>query len=131
MTTNQGGYSNLSEQMFFTPSYFSAGMSPGYAAGGIASLPGAATAGGITEGLLNGPGDGMSDSIPATIDGKQEARLATGEFVIPADVVSHLGNGATEPGSKVLYAMMDRVRQARTGNPKQGKEIEPEKFLPA
>jgi hypothetical protein len=131
MTTNQGGYSNLSEQMFFTPSYFSAGMSPGYAAGGIASLPGMATAGGMAEGLLNGPGDGMSDSIPATIDGKQEARLATGEFVIPADVVSHLGNGATEPGSKVLYAMMDRVRQARTGNPKQGKEIEPEKFLPA
>lgn len=131
MTTNQGGYSNLGEQMFFTPSYFSAGMSPGYAAGGIASLPGMATAGGMTEGLLNGPGDGMSDSIPATIDGKQEARLATGEFVIPADVVSHLGNGATEPGAKVLYAMMDRVRQARTGNPKQGKEIEPEKFLPA
>lgn len=131
MTTNQGGYSDLSEQMFFTPSYFSAGMSPGYASGGIASLPGAATAGGMAEGLLNGPGDGMSDSIPATIDGKQEARLATGEFVIPADVVSHLGNGATEPGAKVLYAMMDRVRQARTGNPKQGKEIEPEKFLPA
>lgn len=131
MTTGGGGYSSLGEQMFFTPSYFSAGMSPGYAEGGIASLPGATTQGGMVEGLLNGPGDGMSDSIPATIDGKQEARLATGEFVVPADVVSHLGNGATEPGAKVLYAMMDRVRQARTGTEKQGKEIEPEKFLPA
>jgi hypothetical protein len=101
------------------------------AAGGIADLPGAPAGDGNVEGMLNGPGDGMSDSIPARIDGKQEARLATGEFVIPADVVSHLGNGASEPGAKVLYAMMDRVRKARTGNPEQGKEIKPEKFLPA
>lgn len=103
----------------------------GMAAGGIADLPGAPAGTGNVEGMLSGPGDGMSDSIPARIDGKQEARLATGEFVIPADVVSHLGNGASEPGAKVLYAMMDRVRKARTGNPEQGKEINPDKFLPA
>jgi hypothetical protein len=82
------------------------------------------------EGYLDGPGDGMSDSIVATIDGDQPARLADGEFVIPADVVSHLGNGSSKAGAKVLYAMMDRIRESRTGNPKQGKEIKPNKFLP-
>lgn len=80
--------------------------------------------------LLKGPGDGMSDNIPATISGKQPARLADGEFVIPADVVSHLGNGSTDAGAKVLHAMMDKVRQARTGNSKQGKQINPNKFVP-
>jgi len=83
--------------------------------------------------LLRGPGDGMSDSIPAVIKGArpQRAALADGEFVIPADVVSHLGNGSTEAGSKRLYAMMDKVRRARTGNPKQGKQINPARFMPA
>jgi len=80
--------------------------------------------------LLKGPGDGMSDNIPATIGHNQPARLADGEFVIPADVVSHLGNGSTEAGSKVLYQMMERVRKARTGNPKQGKQIKADKFVP-
>lgn len=79
--------------------------------------------------LLKGPGDGMSDNIPATIAGKQPARLADGEFVIPADVVSHLGNGSTEAGAKILHAMMTKVRQARTGSKKQGKQINPEKYL--
>jgi hypothetical protein len=82
-------------------------------------------------GYLNGAGDGMSDSIPATIEGKQPARLADGEFVIPADVVSHLGNGSSKAGSKRLYAMLDKVRRARTGNKKQGKQIKAEKYLPA
>jgi len=82
-------------------------------------------------GYLNGAGDGMSDSIPATIEGKQPARLADGEFVVPADVVSHLGNGSSKAGSKRLYAMLDKVRHARTGNKKQGKEIKPEKYMPA
>jgi hypothetical protein len=82
-------------------------------------------------GYLNGDGDGMSDSIPATIEGKQPARLADGEFVIPADVVSHLGNGSSKAGSKRLYAMLDKVRQARTGSKKQGKQIKAEKYLPA
>jgi hypothetical protein len=80
--------------------------------------------------LLKGPGDGMSDNIPATIDGKQPARLATGEFVVPADVVSHMGNGDTDSGAKKLHDWMARVRQARTGNPKQGKEIDADKYLP-
>ena len=80
--------------------------------------------------LLRGPGDGMSDNIPATISDRQPARLADGEFVIPADVVSHLGNGSTEAGAKKLHEMMNSVRKARTGNPKQGKKINPSKFMP-
>jgi hypothetical protein len=73
----------------------------------------------------------MSDDIRANIDGRQEARLADGEFVIPADVVSHLGNGSTDAGAKQLYSMMDRVRQARVGNKKQGKQINPAKYMTA
>jgi len=80
---------------------------------------------------LDGQGDGMSDSIPATIEGQQPARLSKDEFVIPADVVSHLGNGSSEAGADKLYKMLDNVRQARTGNKKQGKQIVPEKYLPA
>jgi hypothetical protein len=97
------------------------------AAGGMTSL------GGYSDGgrMLKGPGDGMSDSIPGVIGNKQPARLADGEFVVPADVVSHLGNGSTDAGAKRLYAMMDKVRKARTGNKKQGKQIKAEKYLPA
>ena len=80
---------------------------------------------------LDGASDGMADEVPASIDGQQEARLSDGEFVIPADVVSHLGNGNSDAGAKVLKDMMDRVRKARTGNEKQGKEIDPKKFIPA
>jgi len=79
---------------------------------------------------LRGETDGMQDKIPSNIDGVQPAKLSHGEFVIPADVVSHLGNGNSDAGAKVLYKMMDRVRQARTGNKKQGKQINPEKFTP-
>jgi hypothetical protein len=81
--------------------------------------------------MLKGPGDGMSDDIPATIAGKQPAALANEEFVVPADVVSHLGNGSSEAGAKQLYKMMDRVRQARTGKKAQGKQINPSKIMPA
>jgi hypothetical protein len=91
----------------------------------------AARTGYAKGGYLDGAGDGMSDSIPATIEGKQPARLADGEFVIPADVVSHIGNGSTKAGSKRLYSMLDRVRKARTGHTKQGKQIKPEKYMPA
>jgi hypothetical protein len=91
---------------------------PSYAAGG-------------TPRFLSGGGDGMSDSIPASINGTQEARLADGEFVIPADVVSHLGNGSSKAGAKQLYSMMDRVRQARVGNKQQGKQINPRKLMTA
>jgi len=76
-------------------------------------------------------GDGMSDDIEATIDGEQPARLSDGEFVIPADVVSHLGNGSSDAGAKKLYQMMDKIRMARTGTKKQGKEIKPERYMPA
>jgi hypothetical protein len=97
--------------------------------GGQVSSLGGYAAGGNPR-LLRGPGDGMSDNIPATIAGKQPARLADGEFVVPADVVSHLGNGSTEAGANVLYQMMERVRKARTGNEKQGKQINAQKFIP-
>jgi hypothetical protein len=99
------------------------------AAGGMAALPEYAAGGK----LLRGPGDGMSDDIPAVIKGQQPQRaaLADGEFVIPADVVSHLGNGSTEAGAKRLYAMMDKVRHARTGRKAQGRQIKAEKYLPA
>jgi hypothetical protein len=100
--------------------------------GGLGLLANTYKAGGR---LLRGPGDGMSDSIPAVIKQSrggmpQRAALADGEFVIPADVVSHLGNGSTEAGSKKLYEMMDRVRHARTGRKAQGKQINPNKFMP-
>jgi hypothetical protein len=98
------------------------------AMGGITSL-GNYAAGGNPH-LLKGPGDGMSDNIPATIGGKQPARLADGEFVVPADVVSHLGNGSTDAGAKVLYDMMAKIRKARTGRQAQGKQINPKKYLP-
>jgi len=91
--------------------------------GGIASF--------ARGGYLDGPGDGMSDSIPATIEGKQPARLADGEFIVPADVVSHLGNGSTKAGAQRLYSMMDKIRHARTGTTQQGKQINPKKYLPA
>ena len=86
--------------------------------------------GGIA-GLLKGRGDGMSDDIHATINDKQPARLADGEFVVPADVVSHLGNGSTDAGAKHLYSMMDKVRKARTGRKAQGKQISAGGYLPA
>jgi hypothetical protein len=104
-----------------------------YAAGGITQADrynmGGYASGSVPR-LLKGPGDGMSDNIPASIDGRQPARLADGEFVIPADVVSGLGNGSTEAGAKHLHKMMTDVRKARTGNPKQGKEIVAQKYLP-
>jgi len=75
-------------------------------------------------------GDGMSDSVRANIDGQQEARLSEGEFVVPADVVSHLGNGSSDAGAQRLYSMMDRVRKARTGTKQQGRQIDPRKYMP-
>lgn len=104
---------------------------PEYAHGGIAGYNLGGYASGGNPRLLKGPGDGMSDNIPATIGGRQPARLADGEFVVPADVVSHLGNGSTDAGAKHLYSMMDKVRKARTGTKKQGKQIKADKFLPA
>lgn len=107
--------------------------------GGISGLMNYAGGGGISSlgkysdggRMLKGPGDGMSDSIPATISEKQPARLADGEFVVPADVVSHLGNGSTDAGARQLYKMMDKVRTARTGRKAQGRQINPKKYMPA
>lgn len=86
---------------------------------------------GGTPRFLSGGGDGMSDSIPATINNKQPARLADGEFVIPADVVSHLGNGSSKAGAKRLYSMMDKVRQARTGKKEQAPAVNTRRLMPA
>jgi hypothetical protein len=104
----------------------------GYAMGGGLGSLGSYSDGGR---LLKGPGDGVSDSIPATIGRKnQPARLADGEFVIPARIVSELGNGSTEAGAKKLYAMMDRVQRARgktTGKNKVAANSRADKYLPA
>jgi hypothetical protein len=96
------------------------------AAGG--AVDGYAKGGGL--GYLKSAHDGMEDKINATIDNKRPAKLSGGEFVIPADVVSHLGNGNSEAGAKQLYALMERVRKARTGTADQGKQINPKKYLP-
>ena len=100
---------------------------------GLLGMPGLSFAGGgMAQGYyLGGPTDGMADLIPATIDGTQPAALSDGEFVIPADVVSHLGNGNSDAGAEQLYSMMDRVRDERTGTTKQGPEIDPTKMMPA
>jgi hypothetical protein len=86
--------------------------------------------GGSVPRYLQGETDGMADKIPARIGQDQPAALSHGEFVVPADVVSHLGNGNSDAGAKKLYSMMDKIRQARTGTKKQGKKINPDKFMP-
>jgi hypothetical protein len=98
--------------------------------GGIGSLEMARGGRALPPRYLDGHSDGMADKVPAHIDGKRPAALSDGEFVIPADVVSHLGNGNSNAGAKRLYEMMDRIRAARTGNRKQGKQINPDKFMP-
>jgi len=99
----------------------------------VAAGAGGGSIGGYSDGgrMLKGPGDGMSDSIPAVIGKKQPARLADGEFVVPADVVSHLGNGSTDAGAKRLYSMMDKIRKARTGKKKQAPSVNVSKYMPA
>jgi len=87
--------------------------------------------GGMAKGrYLQGETDGMADKLPAQIGNDQPAALSHGEFVIPADVVSHMGNGNSDAGAKKLYQMMDKIRMARTGTKKQGKRINPDKFMP-
>jgi hypothetical protein len=115
---------------YFSPTTYSkkaAGGGMMYGGGGISDL------GGYSDGgrLLKGPGDGVSDSIPATIGGKQPARLAEGEFVVPARIVSELGNGSTEAGAKKLYAMMDRVQKARRKTKNVAADTKAQKYLPA
>ena len=99
----------------------SALLSPrGFAAGGITALPGR---------HVKGAGDGMSDSIPAVIDGTDPAALASGEFVVPADVVSMLGNGDNDAGAKALQGMVDRIRMKKYGRASQPPQVDPAKFL--
>ena len=116
---------------YFTPMTYT----PKAAGGGLMSLAGGGMSnlGSYSDGgrLLRGPGDGVSDSIPATIGGKQPARLATGEFVVPARIVSELGNGSTEAGAKKLYAMMDRVQKARRKTKNVAADTKAHKYLPA
>jgi len=100
------------------------------AGGGIGSLEMARGGRTLPPRYLDGHSDGMADKVPAHIDNKRPAALSDGEFVIPADVVSHLGNGNSNAGAKRLYEMMDRIRAARTGNRKQGRQINPAKFMP-
>ena len=109
----------------YTPRAAGGGMM--YGGGGISDL------GGYSDGgrLLRGPGDGVSDSIPATIGGKQPARLAEGEFVVPARVVSELGNGSTNAGAQKLYAMMNRVQGARRKTKNVAADTKAQKYLPA
>jgi hypothetical protein len=122
-------------------SYDGGGGGGGEANGGLMAMAGGGMAGqfdlgGYSDGgrLLRGPGDGVSDSIPATIGNKRPARLADGEFVVPARIVSELGNGSTEAGARKLYAMMDRVQSARRGTVGRGrvaKNSRADKHLPA
>lgn len=104
------------EMPMFDPSFYE--DEPEYAKGG--SVPR----------YLQGETDGMADKIPARIGRDQPAALSHGEFVVPADVVSHLGNGNSDAGAKKLYSMMDKIRQARTGTKKQGRKINPDSFMP-
>jgi hypothetical protein len=103
----------------------------GMMGGGISSLSG--HLGGYSDGgrLLRGPGDGVSDDIPATIGGKEPARLAVGEFVVPARIVSELGNGSTEAGARKLYAMMDRIQKDRSRAKDIAADTKADKHLPA
>jgi hypothetical protein len=97
------------------------------------AVPGQYNLGSYSDGgrLLKGPGDGVSDSIPAIIGQKQPARLATGEFVIPARIVSELGNGSTEAGAKRLYEMMNRIQQTRRKTKNVAANTNAAKYLPA
>ena len=98
----------------------------GLAGGGIVGL----AKGGAVDPYLRGSTDGMADQVPATIGSNEPAALSDGEFVVPADVVSHFGNGNSEAGADVLYSMLDRVREARTGSTEQGTQINPNAFIP-
>ena len=84
-----------------------------------------------SEGEVEGAGDGMDDMVPAKLEGEQDVLLSDGEFIVPADVVSGLGNGSTDAGSQRLYDMMDRVRELTTGMTEQPDDIAAEEMMPA
>ena len=121
-----GGVPHLREGSFVVPADVVSHFGNGSTDAGLASLRKHLGA----EPIM-GHGDGMSDDIATTIEGKQPARVANGEAVVHPDKVKALGNGSTDAGAKKLYAMMNKVRKARTGTTKQGKQIKAEKYLPA
>ena len=121
-TRNDDGSLTSSAGQRYTWNKDTGQFDPVFSQGGLTSI--------ASKGMyLGGSTDGMADQIPATIDNNQPAALSDGEFVVPADVVSHLGNGNSDAGAQNLYNMMDRVRTDRTGNPKQGRQIDPNKYL--
>ncbi len=125
-----GGGGNTGEGLGAAYDKANGGMIGHYAQGGLGSL------GGYSDGgrLLRGPGDGVSDSIPASIGNRQPARLADGEFVVPARIVSELGNGSTEAGARALYKMMARIqanRRKTTGKNRVAVDSKSHKYLPA
>ena len=85
----------------------------------------------VEEGMVEGVGDGMDDMIPATLEGDQDVVLSDGEFIVPADVVSGIGNGSSDAGSDALYEMMDRVRKLRTGKEEQPSQVPQGEMMPA
>jgi len=133
---NSGGYNNFGSRAEQDAKGGLTGIAKllhHYAAGG---MPMMGHLGGYSDGgrLLRGPGDGVSDSIPASIGNRQPARLADGEFVVPARIVSELGNGSTEAGARQLYKMMDRIQRARkktTGKNQVAANPRAEQYLPA
>ena len=82
------------------------------------------------EGMISGPGAGRDDLIRGSIEGEEELRVSDGEFIVPADVVSGIGDGSSDAGAKRLYAMLDRVRQTRTGTNKQPSRVDEQEMLP-
>ena len=130
---NSGG-ANIGADIGAAKGLYSLGNTLAAAQGGVMnSSSGIGNLGGYSDGgqLLKGGGTGLSDDIPATIGGKQPARLADGEFVISSDVVSALGGGSTDSGAKKLYAMMDRIRKNAHGTKRQIRAINDKKVLPA
>jgi len=127
MQYSKAGAAPVKEEVAVTPAQPNPTIEDRYARGGITTL------GGYSDGgrLLKGPGDGVSDSIPAMIGKRQPARLADGEFVIPARIVSELGNGSTEAGARKLYAMMDRIKKARSKAKNIAADTKSDKHLPA
>jgi hypothetical protein len=119
---------SMGRRYFTDTSFLPVTPAEGMAMGGIVGYAGGGQPQ-IQYYYLGGPTDGMADQIPAIIDNMQPAALSDGEFVIPADVVSHLGNGNSDAGAQNLYSMMERIRKDRTGNPNQGRQIDPNKYL--
>jgi hypothetical protein len=123
---NEGGIAHLKEGSFIVPADVVSHFGNGSTDAGLKALGKH-----LGASPIMGHGDGMSDDIHTSIEGKQPARVANGEAIIHPEKVKQLGKGSTDAGAKKLYAMMNRVRKARTGTTKQGKQIQADKYLPA